>query len=268
MDVSSAPNVNFIAAYPKSGITFLSYMLFRALFERPDDLSKINSDYIIDVHRHLDRVTTGENELFYVKCHFAFGPELPLRSQARRAILLVRAPIDVMMSAWDYKHLTGEGNLHLMSEAVRAPLFRQFVADWISSGGRAYHWAESWVNNVNSWLDQREIPSLVIHYEALKARPAEELRRILNFLDQPVSQERLLAAVEFGDVTRMREGEERAVAAGANLFVGHEKGYRFVGRLHQNAYRTVLGDEQRDLADRVFGATIDKISKHTQPMET
>ena len=265
MEVPSARNVTFVAAYPKSGITFLSYMLFHALFDRPDDLSKIDSDYIVDIHHYLDRVIAGASESFYVKCHFAFGPELPLRRRARRAILLTRNPIDIMMSAWDYKHLTGEGNLHLMSEAERAPLFRQFVADWISSGGRAYHWAESWVNNVNSWLDQEEIPFLALRYETLKATPAEELQRILDFLVRPVSPERLAAAVEFGDVARMRETEERAVAAGgAGLFAGHAKGYRFIGRLHQNAYRTVLDDAQRDLADTVFGPTVDKILQHTQ----
>jgi sulfotransferase family protein len=265
MALPSARNVNFVTAYPKSGITFLSHMLFRALFEQADDTLKINSDYIIDIHQYLDRVIPDESRLFHVKSHFAFGPDLPLRGRARRAILLVRDPIDVMMSSWDYKHLTGEGDLHLVSEAVRAPLFRRFVADWISSGGQAYQWTDSWVNNVNSWLDQQEIPFLVVRYEALKAGPAEELRRIMAFLDRPVAQERVLAAVEFGDVNRMRETEERAIAAGgAGLFAGYDKGYRFIGRLHQNAYRTALDDEQRDLADAVFGPTIDKIMQHTK----
>jgi hypothetical protein len=146
----------------------------------------------------------GESGPFYVKSHFAFGPVLPLRERARRAILLVRDPIDVMMSAWDYKHLTGEGNLHLLDEAAREPVFRQFVAHWISSGGQAYQWAGNWRDNVNSWLDQAEIPRLVIRYETLKARPAEELRRITDFLDRPLSPAQLAAAVEFGGVENMR----------------------------------------------------------------
>src|SRR5260370_13142024 len=112
MAAPSTRDVNLVTAYPKSGITFLSHLLFRALFERPDDWSNLHKDYIIDIHQHPDRFTIGEGGPFYVKSHFAFGPVLPLRARARRAILLVRDPIDVMMSAWDYKHLTGEGNLH------------------------------------------------------------------------------------------------------------------------------------------------------------
>jgi hypothetical protein len=262
MTGSSMRDVNFITAYPKSGITFLCHMYFRALFDRPDDPSRINSDYIIDIHHYLDRVTSNGRRPVDVKSHFAFGPDLPLHERARRAILLVRDPIDVMMSTWDYKHLTGEGNLHLMSDAERAPLFRRFVADWIVSGGEAYQWAGSWRNNVNSWLDQREIPFLVVRYETLKARPAAELRRILTFLDRPVSEEQLAAAVEFGTVETMRQTEERAIAAGGGgLFAGYAKGYRFIGRLHQNAYRTVLSEEQRGLADAAFGKTIDKIRR-------
>jgi Sulfotransferase domain len=263
MTAASARDVNLITAYPKSGITYLSQMLFRALFERPDDLPKLHSDYIIDIHHYADRVTSSGSGPCYVKSHFAFGPDLPLRARARRAVLLVRDPIDVMMSAWDYKHLTGEGNLHRMSEAERAPLFRQFVADWLSSGGQAYQWADSWRNNVTSWLDQREIPFLVIRYEMLKARPAAELQRIMEFFDRPASQAQLAAAAEFGDVETMRQNEERAVAAGAaGMFPGYERGYRFIGRLHQNSYRTVLSDEQRLLADAAFGQTIDKIRRH------
>jgi hypothetical protein len=264
-------DINLITAYPKSGITFLSHMLFRALFERPDDWSELHRDYIIDLHQHPDRCTNGENGPFYVKSHFAFGPVLPLRERALRAILLVHDPIDVMMSAWDYKHLTGEGNLHLLDEAAREPIFRQFVADWISSGGQAYPWAGNWRDNVNSWLDQPEVPLLVIRYETLKARPAEELRRITDFLDRPLSPEQLAGAVEFGGVENMRNNEERALAAAKNgmfyrreFAAGYAKGYRFVGRMHQNSYQTVLDDQQRLLANAVFGETIEKIRQYSQ----
>ncbi len=267
MGMPCTPDVNFITAYPKSGITFLSYMLFHAIFERPDDLLRIHSDYIIDIHHHLDRATGIGSNLVYVKSHFAFGPDLPLHRRGRRAIVLVRDPIDVMMSAWDYKHLTGENNLHLMREADRAPLFHRFVAEWLSSGGRAYPWADSWVNNVDSWLDQSDIPFIVTRYERLKQHPAQELRRILDFLDRPATDDQLAAAVAFGDVERMRASEEQAVAAGGGIFAGHDKGYRFIGRLHQDSYRTVLDDAQRDRADTVFGPTLEKIAQHIRPLE-
>jgi hypothetical protein len=268
----STRDVNLVTAYPKSGITFLSHMLFRALFERPDDWSELHRNYIIDLHQYPDRCTNGESGPFYVKSHFAFGPVLPLRERARRAILLVRDPIDVMMSAWDYKHLTGEGDLLLLDEAARAPVFHQFVADWISSGGQAYQWAGNWRDNVNSWLDQLEVPFLVIRYETLKARPAEELRRITDFLDRPLSPEQLAVAVDFGDVKNMRLNEERAVAAGEaglnyrrEFAAGYARGYRFIGRLHQNSYQTVLDDQQRRLADAAFGPTIQKLALLAPP---
>jgi hypothetical protein len=259
-------DVSFITAYPKSGITFLSYMLFHALFERSDDRREIRRKYIIDVHKYLDLVPQPGTGRHYVKSHFAFGPALPLRDRARRAVLLVRDPIDVMMSTWDYKHLTGEGNLPALSEAERAVAFRDFVGNWISTGGLAYQWADSWRNNVNSWLDQREIPLLVVRYETLKASPEGELARITKFLDCPVRAERLAAAAEFGRVDNMRQQEAVEVREGIEgafyrsaFAAGYNKGYRFVNRLHQNAYRTVLDDAQRAWADAIFGPTLDRI---------
>jgi hypothetical protein len=259
-------DVNFITAYPKSGITFLNYMLFHALFDHPEDLRRIRSDYIIDIHKYLDRVAPRRGGLFYVKSHFGFGPTMPLRDRARCAVLLVRDPIDVMMSTWDYKHLTGEGNLPSLNEADHIAAFHRFVADWISTGGLAYLWADSWLNNVNSWLDQQDIPLLVVRYEALKARPTEELSRIMDFLGLSIAPDRLSAAAASGRVDNMRRMEaqevtervEGAFYRGA-FAAGYDKGFRFVGRLHQDAYRSVLDDAQRDRVDAVFGPTLSRL---------
>ena len=38
-------DVSYIAAFPKSGITYLNFMLFHILFDRPQDVRLIDSDY-------------------------------------------------------------------------------------------------------------------------------------------------------------------------------------------------------------------------------
>jgi hypothetical protein len=241
-------------------------MLFHALFDRPDDVRRIRSDYIIDIHKYLDRVTPRGNGLFYVKSHFGFGSTMPLRDRARCAIHLVRDPIDVMMSTWDYKHLTGEGNLPSLGETESVAAFHGFVADWISTGGLAYHWADSWLNNVNSWLDQRDVPVLLVRYESLKTRPAEELGRIVDFLGLSIPAERLSAAAAAGRVDNMRRGEAQEVAERVEgafyrtaFAAGYDMGYRFVNRLHRDSYWSVLDDEQRHRVDTVFGATLGRL---------
>ena len=49
-------DISYIAAFPKSGITYLNFMLFHILFDRPQDVRLIDSNYIFDVHESVARV--------------------------------------------------------------------------------------------------------------------------------------------------------------------------------------------------------------------
>jgi hypothetical protein len=253
-------DVSFIAAYPKSGITFLNYMLFHALFDGPQHVQSIDSDYIFDLHESLHRVPPVGPAPRYVKAHFCFGPNLPLLHRAIRAVCLVRDPIDVMMSIWDFKHLTNDEGLLETSDAEHAARFDAFRRKWLATGGLEYNFAGSWLQNVRSWLAQTTIPALFVRYERLKEEPLAELQRVLKFLDRPVSIERIGAAVEAGKVGNMRQQEAVEVANGVSgafyrpfLAKGYARGYRFVGRLHQGSRESVLSPAEQRQADEVFG---------------
>ena len=202
-------DISYIAAFPKSGITYLNFMLFHILFDRPQDVRLIDSDYIFDVHESLARVPPSGAAPRYAKIHFPYSPRIPLRERASRAVYLLRDPIDVMMSVWDFKHLTGEDGLLEASPADRAALFQRFCQHWVTTGGLIYPWAGSWKDNVASWLDQGELPVLVVRYEQLKAQPFEELRRILSFLGREATDQRVAAAIEAGKPDNMRKLEIR-----------------------------------------------------------
>jgi len=259
-------DISFIAAFPKSGITFLNYMLFHVLFDCAENAHLIDSDYIFDVHESLERVPPPGDVPRYLKVHFSFGPELPLRQRAARAICLVRDPIDVMMSVWDFMHLTGEERLLEASPAERTAKFQEFCRHWLSSGGMAYPWAGSWVNNVRSWLDQTQVPVLVVRYERLKEQPFEEMQRVLRFLGHHAPDGRIVAAIEAGKVENMRRVESEEISkhvAGVfyrpSLAKGYAHGYRFVGRLNQGSYEKVLGPAARQYADQVFGPILERV---------
>jgi len=259
-------DVSFIAAFPKSGITYLNYMLFHVLFDRQDDVAKIDSDYIFDMHESLARVPPPGTERRYVKTHLAFAPSIPLLARARRAVVLVRDPIDVMMSVWDFQHLTGENGLLDATPEQRAAKFEQFCRHWLTTGGLIYPFAGSWVDNVRSWLDQSQLPIVVVRYERLKERPVEQLRRVLDFFEQPASDQRVRAAVEASTVENMRRRETQEVNAGVSgafyrpeLARGYARGYRFVGRLNQDSYQRVLSPAARQFADQVFKPITERV---------
>jgi Sulfotransferase domain len=253
-------DICYIAAFPKSGITYLNFMLFHLLFDRTQDVRLIDSDYIFDVHENLARVPPPGESDHYVKIHFPFGPQIPLRQRAARAIYLLRDPIDVMMSVWDFKHLTGEEGLLDASPNDRQALFQRFCQHWLSTGGLVYPWAGSWRDNVASWLNQKELPLLVVRYERLKADPTRELRRILRFLGRQASEARIAAAIEAGKPDNMRKLETEEVKAGVSgiffrpgLARGYAQGYRFVGRMHGGSSEKILSPAARQYAAQIFG---------------
>jgi hypothetical protein len=258
-------DITYIAAFPKSGITYLNFMLFHILFDRPQDARLIDSDYIFDLHESLARVPQQGAVPRYVKIHFPFTSQVPLRQRASRAVYLFRDPIDVMMSVWDFKHLTGEDGLLDASPAQDAALFQRFAQQWLASGGMAYPWAGSWKQNVGSWLDQTELPLLVVRYEQLKARPLEELRRILGFLGCHATDQRIAAAIEAGRPDNMRKLESEEIDKQTSgifyrpfLAKGYDRGYRFVGRMHGGSSEKILSPAARQYANEVFGPVLER----------
>ncbi len=264
-------DVSYIAAFPKSGITYLDYMLFHLLFDAPQDVEHIDSDYIFDLHESLGRVPPPGDTPRYVKIHFGFGPGLPLLNRAACAVYLVRDPIDVMMSVWDFKHLMGEDGLLRSSEAERQAKFAAFRQRWLSTGGAEFAFAGSWVQNVRSWLEQTSLPTLVVRYETLKSAPAAELERVLAFLGREASAERIARAVAAGSVENMRGHESREIANRQTgtfyrpaLAAGYAQGYRFVGRINQNSYDKVLSAAERGLADKIFAPVLAKVRERSE----
>jgi hypothetical protein len=258
-------DVSYIAAFPKSGITYLNFMLFHILFDCPDKAAHIDSDYIFDLHESLHKVPPPGNVPLYVKIHFAHSPALPLRQRADRVIYLLRDPIDVMMSVWDFKHLLGEDGLLEATPDQQAGKFQSFCKHWITSGGMVYPWAGSWRDNVSSWLDQKDIPLLVVSYAQLKSRPFEEVKRILRFLDRETDDQRVHAAVVAGRPENMRKLEAEEISKGVSgvffrpaLARGYERGHRFVGRMHGDSSQKVLTPAARQYANEAFGPVMDR----------
>ena len=265
IDRLNMKDITYIAAFPKSGITYLNFMLFHVLFDRPQDVRLIDSDYIFDVHESLPRVPPPGDIPRYVKSHYSYGPSIPLRERANRAVYLLRDPIDVMMSIWDFKHLTGDDNLLDASPADREALFQRFCQRWVTTGGLIYPWAGSWKDNVASWLDQKDLPLLVVRYERLKAQPLEELKRILSFFGHEATEQRIAAAIEAGKPDNMRKVESEEVSKGvAGVFYrpglarGYAQGFRFVGRMHGGSSEKVLSPAGRQYANQIFGPVMER----------
>lgn len=250
-----------LSAFPKSGVTYLGFLMFHCLFGDVAEIGDLERKYVIDIHAWPTlRFAVPEGPQI-VKSHFPFGPDRPCVGRTAKAVYLIRHPVDVMMSAWDYRRFLNPGDGE--DGLANGPAFRHFVHRWLTTGGGEFEVAGSWRQHVRSWLDQSEIPVRLVTYTDLVDHPGRELAAILRFLDLPVPAARqamaikcsgmaAMAALEADEVRNRRDG----VFYRPELARSYEGSRRFINKGHRDCYATLLTDEERALVNRIFGAEL------------
>jgi hypothetical protein len=247
-----------LSAFPKSGVTYLSFLLFHSLFSDGCDIHEMERKYIIDIHACPNADFADPQGPRLVKSHFPYNPTLPVVQLTSKAIYLIRHPIDVMMSMWDFQHLISGAARDTASAA-----FRAFVQRWIATSGTAYPQFGSWVQHVRSWSGQSEIPVHLVTYQNLVDEPQRELASMLRFLNIQVSAERQQIAIERSSMKSMAKLENQEVENRTDgiffrggLSTGYGMGHRFINKGYRNSYEDILTPEERSLADKTFGSEI------------
>lgn len=246
-----------LSAYPKSGVTYLAFLMFHCFFNENVDIGDLERRYVIDIHAWPDLAFASPDAPRIIKSHFPFAGDRPGIDRTAKAIYLIRHPIDVMMSAWDYRQY-----LDPRASADAAAL-RNFVRDWLGSGGAGFEVAGTWRHHVRSWLDQRTVPLHLVTYTDLVDRPMEALTDILAFLELSVPAARMERAVARSTMQAMAALEEEEVRQRRTgvffrpeLAHGYDHGHRFINKGHRNCYHTILTEGERDRADEVFAAEL------------
>lgn len=204
--------VVWIASYPKSGNTWVRFLLHHYLYGEPRNSLELNRR-IPDLHRPAGRIDTSAERLL-VKTHFPLSDSLPYLAMTDRAIHIQRHPKDVLLSGMNYAKL----------ESARLPDALAYVRAFIRAGGDP-SWIEmgfgTWASHAESWRTTERFPVHTVHYEALRADTSAQLRAMLGFLGEPVDETRVARAVELSDFARMQAIERREKARGTeSLFRG------------------------------------------------
>ena len=250
----------WLASYPKSGNTWLRMLIanlsakdapadINALPERGgiasarepfDYLTLIDSGLLthdeIDALRPrvYEELASGaqddeydapgdEPAVRFVKVHAAYTatadgePLLAGSRGADGAVVIVRDPRDVVSSLANHS-ATG------LDEAIA--FMCDSDAGFCMKSNRQHHQLRQqlpgWSAHVAGWLDQRDIPTLLVRYEDLQADAATCLRRVLDFAGRQAGDEEIARAVKFASFAELR-GQER------------EKGFREAPRSQAQA---------------------------------
>jgi hypothetical protein len=185
----------FICTYPKSGTTWLGYLLAQMLKSDPAEPLDLKNfgRYVPDVNLLYTRrgslaefAHRSDPRMFL--CHAACDVMLP------KVVYVLRDPRDVMLSYWHYQRF------------LKAD-YDQSLADYLRVGK---HWPCDWDEHVASWLFPKSHPHLIVlRYEDLHADAAGAVRAVLGHAGLPCDESRLAAAVEASRFDRMRAAEEK-----------------------------------------------------------
>jgi hypothetical protein len=145
----------------------------------------------------------------FVKVHDAYTltrrgePLLAGPGGADGVILIVRDPRDVAPSLANHNRTGIDGAITLMNDPQAA---------YCAKPGRMHDQLRQklpcWSGHVASWLDQTDIPVLLIRYEDMQADAIGVFGRALDFAGRPVGDEDIQRAVEYADFAELRRQEE------------------------------------------------------------
>ena len=253
-------SVTWIASYPKSGNTWVRFIVANLMNPRLASSAQVEQ-IIPDVHAGFREADLAGDGVLHVKTHLVFGDQMPFRDASSAAVYIVRNPLDVLVSNFNYRKLL------VGSRAAALPVQQRllgYVEDFIRYGGDAewiYKGLGTWAENVDSWLGPAmPLRRLVIRYETLRERPHHVIAELAAFLGLAPTADAIARVVAKTSFAAMRRMEEREIAKAKRGFFmnpafqwSHAQGMRFMHQGRIGAYREVLSDEQLERALDRFG---------------
>jgi hypothetical protein len=185
-----APDDIFVASYPKSGTTWLQYIVYLLIRRRP-----IGPDEsLTDCFPHLEEVGARAVERLprprLLKTHLAL--DMAPWSQTARYIVIARNPFDCAVSFFHHTH--GFPRHYDFAEGTFAEYFEVFIAGEVDFG--------DYFDHLLSWLAVANDDNvLFLTYESLKRAPRETIARIAAFLGETA----LASIADASDLDRLVE---------------------------------------------------------------
>jgi len=184
--VTITKNDIFIASYPKSGNTWLRFLLNNVIYDKNSDFLNIQK---FDIYRNKDSNLLKMPAPRLLKSHEYFDPKYP------KTIYIVRHPLDVAVSLYYFMI-----KLKILSDDCTEEEYvrRLLTGEFNGSFG-------SWADNVGSWhgasIGSKKI--LIIKYEELISNTEFVLKKILKFLNISYTKSKLQKAIKNSSFNEM-----------------------------------------------------------------
>ena len=240
------PTDVFLVGHPKSGNTWLAYML--ALLTHGDGAHEVSlysvgdfvpfvhgNDYAIEQYEHLSDPRVFRNEY---PLHRRLYP---------RILYILRDPRSVLVSFWHmYRVMFDDDGMTLSS----------FVDQYLRHRGIFSYWNKHlvrWDRQVRQALSEVQNGRRIhlVRYEDLVSNRRGTLEGVARFIDLPTGDTRFARAVERGSFEAMRETEDRF---GAEAYTGRARGTgRFVRKGEVEGWRREMDEAISERLQQEFG---------------
>ena len=213
----------FVASYPRSGSTWLRFLLFETLTKNDAGFDNVNR-MLPDVGMHADATPLLPNQGRLIKTHEPFRPAY------KRAVYVVRDVRDVVLSEYAYQNALGR-----IDET-----FNDYLTDFLNGTATGYG---SWQEHVRGWIDSPLAANgnlLVVRYRDLRKDTQTYLQRIVDFLGVDVDRQMIVRAVQNNEFQKMRAKEDKSPQLGKSA----EGESRFVRKGAVGGWREQLTPEQ------------------------
>lgn len=223
----------WLASYPKSGNTwfrvFLSNLLSkengpvdinnlyatpiasnRELFDEATGLSSsdLTSDEIDNLRPGVyEYAARNSKEILFQKVHDAWlitesGEPMFSGKVTKSVVYFVRNPLDVAVSFSNHLSKSLESTVKIMADNSYA---------FGSTSNRLHFQLRqrllTWNNNVKSWVDESNLPIIVLRYEDMKSDTFATFSKALKFIDIEATSDEIVKAIRFSDIKEMQKQE-------------------------------------------------------------
>ena len=217
----------YVVEFPKSGITWLSFIIANTIILKNKLDRSVNfynvHDYVPDIHAACKNLSQDIKEFpgyRIIKSHSKFNPYY------NKVIYLVRNPVDVMISYYNFRVQLGHYNGDF-GGFIKSPMYG----------------ALCWCEHVHNWIEKTSetISYKLIKYEDLKANTVSTMSDLYDDLGLNVEREVIEQSVEMSSLEKMRTLEERFNYSSRPQF----NKFQFVGEKKKGVRRSDI--KQSDL---------------------
>ncbi len=231
-DFKFRPDDIIISTYAKSGTTWTQQIVAQLLFDGAEGLEVANMSPWLDLRVPPKEIKLPEVEAQthrrFIKTHLpvdalVFSPEA-------RYLYIGRDGRDVVWSLFNH-HANANKDFYaalndtpgLIGPPIQPPTTDvvQYFRDWLDKDGHPF-WP-FW-ENVRSWWAIRDLPNvLMLHFADLKKDMPGQIRRIAEFLDVPINEEKWPAILEHCSFDYMKANASQSAPLGGVLWEGGAK---------------------------------------------